>query len=178
MPGSSGPSERGPRGRDPGAGRAEATAARAPGTPPTRYEVRARITGPGRSELTCKTSRIPFDSSTGQSPDLPGPAELLASAFAACLLKNVERYSEILPFRHSGAAVRVSAERQDRPPRFTRIRYELSVITDEQPARVELLHRNLRKWGTVYNTLAATCDVDGDLIALPPGGPAPPGPDA
>jgi uncharacterized OsmC-like protein len=146
------------------------------GAPPKRYEVRARITGPGRSEATCKASRIAFDSSTGQSPDLPGPAELLASAFAACLLKNVERYSEILPFRHAGASVRVSAERQDRPPRFTRIRYELSVITDEEPHRVELLHKNLRKWGTVYNTLAAACDVDGALIAVTPDGRA--GPEA
>lgn len=134
---------------------------------PMRYEVEARIVGPGVSEAACKASRIAFDSSTGQSPELPGPAELLASAFAACLLKNVERYAEMLPFRHEGASVRVSAERQDRPPRFTRIRYVLRVVTDEEPRRVDLLHHNLRKWGTVYNTLAAACDVDGELIAVP-----------
>lgn len=142
--------------------------------PPTRYEVEARIVGPGVSEATCKASRIAFDSSPGQSPELPGPAELLASAFAACLLKNVERFAGILPFHHDGASVRVSAEREDHPPRFARIRYELRIITDEDPARVDLLHRNLRKHGTVYNTLAAVCDVSGQVIAE--AAPARPGP--
>ena len=130
-----------------------------------RYEVEARITGPGRSEVACKQSRIAFDSSPEQSEELPGPAELLAGAFAACLLKNVERFAEILPFRHAGASVRVVVEREDAPPRFARLRYELRVITDEDPARVELLHQNLQKFGTVYNTLASACEISGDLIA-------------
>lgn len=128
------------------------------------YEVEARIVAPGRSEVTAKTSRIAFDSSPVQSPVLPGPAELLAAAFAACLLKNVERFSEILPFRQAGARVRVVLERQDAPPRFVRLHYELHVVTDEDQRRVELLHHNLRRHGTVFNTLAATCEVSGELI--------------
>lgn len=134
---------------------------------PMRYEIEARIVGPGVSEVACKSSRIAFDSSPGQSPELPGPAELLASAFAACLLKNVERFAGILPFRHDGASVRVTVEREERPPRFARIHYELRVVTDEPPGRVDLLHRNLRAHGTVYNTLAAACEVSGALIAEP-----------
>jgi uncharacterized OsmC-like protein len=130
-----------------------------------RYEVEARITGPGRSELACKQSRIAFDSSPAQSDELPGPAELLAGAFAACLLKNVERFAEILPFHHAGAWVRVVVEREDALPRFARLGYEMRVITDEDPSPVELLHQNLRKFGTVYNTLASACEVSGDLIA-------------
>ena len=98
-----------------------------------RYEVDARIVAPGRSEVTCKASRIAFDSSPGQGPELPGPAELLAGAFAACLLKNVERFAGILPFRHAGASVHVTTEREDHPPRFARIHYELRVVTDEAP---------------------------------------------
>jgi uncharacterized OsmC-like protein len=130
-----------------------------------RYEVEARILEPGTSELACKQSRIAFDSSSGQSPELPGPAELLAGAFAACLLKNVERYAEILPFRHQGASVRVVVERDDAPPRFARLRYELRVTTNEEASRVELLHHNLKRFGTVYNTLSADCDVSGEVIA-------------
>ena len=143
----------------------------------TRYEVDARIVGPGVSEATCKESRIVFDSSPRQSVELPGPAELLASAFAACLLKNVERFAGILPFHHGGASVHVTAEREDRPPRFARIHYELRVITDEDPLRVDLLHRNLRTHGTVYNTLAAVCEITGELVAEPvrePTSPSPP----
>ncbi len=139
--------------------------------PPMSYAVRARTVRPGRSEIDAGGSRIAFDSSPAPGDELPGPAELLAGAFAACLLKNVERFSQILPFAHAGASVTVEIERQDSPPRFTRIRYELRVVTDEEPRRVALLHHNLRKHGTVYNTLAGVCEVTGELIAdpVPPG---------
>lgn len=103
----------------------------------------------------------PAASATG----LPGPADLLASAFAACLLTNVERASQLLPFRHTGAEVDVAGHRQDTPPRFTRIEYEVRVVTDEPARRVELLHENLRRFGTVDNTLAAVCDVRGTVSA-------------
>jgi uncharacterized OsmC-like protein len=138
---------------------------------PLTYEVEARIVRPGVSEIQAKHERITFDSSPTMSEQLPGPAELLCSAFAACLLKNVERFSEMLPFAQQGASVRVTAERQQAPPHFTAIRYELRVLTDEPPQRVELLQRNLAKYGTVYNTLAATCDVTGTVVAVSPAAP-------
>ncbi len=139
--------------------------------PPLSYEVEARIVRAGVSEIQAKQERITFDSSSGMGEELPGPAELLCSAFAACVLKNVERFSEMLPFAQQGAWVRVTAERQQAPPRFTAIRYELRVVTDEPPQRVELLQHNLAKYGTVYNTLAATCDVTGNVVAVAPGAP-------
>ena len=89
-------------------------------------------------------------------------------AFAACALKNVERFSKLLPFRYEGASIRVIAERQDASPRFTSIRYELRIATDEPPERVDLLERNTAKFGTVYNTLAAACEVSGEVIAERP----------
>lgn len=133
-----------------------------------RYEVEASVVGAGVSEARCKRSTIRFDTSSAQGDELPGPAELLALAFAACLLKNVERFSELLPFEYSGARVRVTAERQQTPPRFTSIHYELYVETSEPAARVELLHQNLAKFGTVYNTLASACEVSGVVIAEEP----------
>ena len=98
---------------------------------------------------------------------LPGPADLLASAFAACLLKNVERSSKLMPFRYEDVDVVVMAHRQDSPPRFTGIHYELYIVTDEPPRRIELLHENLRRYGTVYNTLASVCEVEGTIVATP-----------
>ena len=59
------------------------------------------------------------------------------------------------------------ARRQDSPPRFVEIHYTLHVHTDEPQRRVDLAHRNLRNYGTVYNTLAAVCDVHGEMLALP-----------
>ncbi|MDP3068306.1 MAG: hypothetical protein Q8M72_06500, partial [Methylocystis sp.] len=47
------------------------------------------------------------------------------------------------------------AVRQDAPPLIERVDYELIVDTDEDDARLELLHRNVRKYGTISNTVAA-----------------------
>ncbi|MGZ4213738.1 MAG: OsmC family protein [Actinomycetota bacterium] len=127
------------------------------------YTVEARIVHPGVSEATANKSLIRFDSSGGQGDVLPGPADLLAAAFAACILKNVERFSRILPFRYEHASVTVTAERQEAPPIMTRVRYVLTLDTDENEHRVDLLHRNIKLHGTIYNTLAAVCDVDGEI---------------
>jgi uncharacterized OsmC-like protein len=135
--------------------------------PNSQYRVSARATAPGIATGHAKEREIEFDVSTGSSGELPGPAELLAMSLGACLLKNVERFSHLLSFAYDGAEVVVEAERQDDPPRFTRLTYELRIRTDESPHRVELLHRNLRRFGTVYNTLAASCQVDGTIVAGP-----------
>ena len=38
------------------------------------------------------------------------------------------------------------------------------MLTDEPPKRVDLLQRNLAKYGTVYNTLAEVCEISGDIV--------------
>ncbi len=114
-----------------------------------------------------KHAQIYFDSSPGQSEDLLNPAELLLSAFAACLLKNVERLAPILHLTYQRAAVNVHGLRKDKPPRLTRIEWTLTLWTDEPPQRVDLLDRNLRKQGTIYNTLAAACEIHGSTQILP-----------
>jgi hypothetical protein len=62
------------------------------------------------AEVAARTQRLCFDSLTGQSDLLPGPTELLCAASAACLLRNVERFSQILPFSQHGASISVSAK--------------------------------------------------------------------
>ncbi len=47
----------------------------------------------------------------------------------------------------------VTARRQDSPPKFVEIAYEFRLVTDEDERRVNLLHRNLSRFGTVCNTL-------------------------
>jgi uncharacterized OsmC-like protein len=141
-------------------------------TPPTTYTVHARSTGEV-AEVVAADEVISIDARWGAEPaGLPGPAELLAAEFAACLLKNLERSRSMLSFSYDDAEVRVVAHRQDAPPRVTEISYELTVTTDEPARRVDLVHRNLQKYGTVYNTLAAVCDVHGEVVVAPvgPGG--------
>ncbi len=100
---------------------------------------------------------------------MPGPPKLLVSAFAACVLKNVERFAEMMPFAFAEAAIRVEAEREGSPPSMARIHFVLTLRTDEPERRVDLLHRNISKYGTIYNTLALACEVTGEIRTLPTG---------
>lgn len=140
-----------------------------PVKPPTTYRVAATAQAAGPAEVQAGAQRIPLDAGWGTPPTGdPGPAELLASAFAACLIKNVARAGHLLHFDYQDAAVTVAARRQDSPPRFVEITYDLQLTTDEPERRVELLHQNLRRYGTVYNTLAAVCEVHGTVTARAP----------
>ena len=137
--------------------------------PTTHYQVTAS-TRPGGSGAVVQAQQatIPFDGRAEAGDELPGPAELLCAALAACLLKNVERFSHLPPFRYEAASVTVSAERAEAPPRMVRMHYRLLVTTDEPDERLDLLHRNLRRHGTITNTLAAACELSGELQrALP-----------
>lgn len=131
---------------------------------PLSYTIVARTSEPGSAEIAFGGEVLRIDRSWGAEPSgLPGPAELLAASFSACLLKNLERAGQLLGFHYDGAEVEVVARRQDDPPRFVEISYRMRVSTDEPARRIDLIHRNLQKFGTVYNTLAAVCDVHGTL---------------
>lgn len=140
----------------------------APSAPaaPHEYVVHARATHGGPAEVDAADTTLPLDAAWGAAPSgAPGPADLLASAFAACMLKNLARSGALLDFAYDDAEVEVVLHRQDTPPRFTRVTYDLRITTTEPERRIALVHTNLRKYGTVYNTLAAVCEVSGTAAA-------------
>lgn len=94
---------------------------------------------------------------------LPSPAELLTAAFAACCLKNVERFSEFMKYEYERAEISVTATRQDKPPMIRAIDFELVVYTNGTGINGDLLLRNLQKFGTIYNTLDAVCEITGGI---------------
>jgi len=69
----------------------------------------------------------------------------------------------MLKFDLRGIEVSLHGVRQDNPPRMVRIDYEIVVDTDETDQRLDLLHRNLRKYGTISNTLAEATDLVGTI---------------
>ena len=79
------------------------------------------------------------------------------------MLKGIERVTPMLDFQVRGAAVHVHGVRQDSPPRMLRIDYQLVIDTDEPDRRLELLHANVRKFGTVYNTIASAVELTGSI---------------
>jgi hypothetical protein len=62
-----------------------------------------------------------------------------------------------------GSEVTLEALRQDAPPKLTLIRYEIIVDSPETDQRLDLLHRNILKYGTISNTLSAAVPIEGTL---------------
>ncbi|ODU58273.1 MAG: osmotically inducible protein C [Comamonadaceae bacterium SCN 68-20] len=122
------------------------------------------------SEARCKQATITLDTDMAGNPQAFNPAELLLAALSACMIKGIERVTPILKFQLRGVEVRVHGVRQDVPPRLESIQYEIIVDTDEPDRRLDLLHDNVRKYGTVFNTVAPGTEPTGVLqrkIAAP-----------
>jgi hypothetical protein len=85
----------------------------------------------------------------------------------------LSRKGKIPENRSTCASISVTAEREDQPPRISQIRYVLRIKTDEPAQRVNLLRRNLERFGTIFNTLAAACPVSGEIVVDPGTSPSP-----
>lgn len=131
------------------------------------YVATGSVRAGGVGHLEAHGLDVAFDATAGRVDTLPGPADILCAALCACILKNVERFSHMLRISYESASVEVTAERQAPPPRVVRMHYILRVVTDEPAARVALLHKNIRLFGTITNTLGAACDVSGEIFATP-----------
>jgi uncharacterized OsmC-like protein len=111
----------------------------------------------------CKEAEISLDTDLAGNPEAFNPAELLLAAVSACMIKSIERVSPLLGFVHRGVEVRIDGVRQDAPPRMESITYEIIVDTDEPDTRLELLHENVRKFGTVFNTVTTGTVLNGKI---------------
>lgn len=127
------------------------------------FDVTARRIDAHGSRAVCKDAAMTLDTDLEGRRDAFNPAELLLASLAACILKGIERVVPILDFDLRGVEVGVHGVRQDVPPRMESIRYEIVVDSDEHDGRLELLHRNVRQYGTVFNTVAPGTDLSGTL---------------
>ena len=110
---------------------------------------------------TTKDAEIVLDTDINGRPDAFNPAELFLAAIAACMIKGIERVTPMLKFDLRGVEVKLHGVRQDSPPKMISIDYELIVDTDETDQRLELLHTNVRKYGTISNTVAEATKLEG-----------------
>lgn len=62
--------------------------------------------------------------------------------------------TETKPLTYSVRARRLDALGSEASCKEARIDYEIVVDTDEPERKLELLHENVRRYGTVYNTVA------------------------
>ena len=130
---------------------------------PLEYAVTAHRVDAHGSLAKCKEAEIALDTDLAGRPDAFNPAELLLAALAACMMKGIERVAPMLKFEFRGVEVRLHGVRQDVPPRMAQIEYEITIDTDEAGHRLALLHDNVRKFGTVFNTVAPGTELTGTL---------------
>jgi hypothetical protein len=77
------------------------------------------------------------------------------------MIKGIERVTPTRKFDLRGVDVKLRGVRQDRPPRMISIDHELIVDTDETDQRLELLHTNVRRYGTIANSVAVATKLEG-----------------
>ena len=125
------------------------------------YSVEARRIDAHGSLATTKQASITLDTDMRGRVDAFNPAELFLAAIAACMIKGIERVTPMLKFELRGVEVKLHGVRQDSPPKMISVDYEIIVDTDEEDRRLELLHANVRKFGTISNTVAQAAKLDG-----------------
>ncbi len=127
------------------------------------YRVTAQRIDAHGSLARAKDASLVLDTDVTGRRDAFNPAELFLASIAACMIKGIERVTPTLNFDLWGVEVRLSAARQDSPPLILRVDYELIVDTDEDDGRLDLLHKNVRKYGTISNTVAAALVLEGTI---------------
>ena len=131
------------------------------------FRVRAKRRDAHGSVAECKDTSIVLDTDLSGRRDAFNPAELLLAALAACMIKGIERVAPILRFQFRGVDIRLHGVRHDVPPKMESIEYEIRVDTDEPDRRLELLHDNVKKYGTVFNTVSPGTQLSGRLQRAP-----------
>ncbi len=127
------------------------------------FHVQSKRTDAHSSISCCKNAEIALDTYLVGNPDAFNPAELLLAALSAGMIKGIERVIPILNFSFRSVEVHVDGVRQDVPPKMGSIHYEILVDTDESDHRLQLLHENVKKYGTVFNTVAPGTHLMGEM---------------
>ncbi|GJM35833.1 MAG: hypothetical protein DHS20C18_48340 [Saprospiraceae bacterium] len=127
------------------------------------YHVKASCISNRDAVIHIKQSNIDFGTTSKTAESLPNPAELFLGSFAACLLKNLERFSGMMKFTYTKATIEVNATRLENPPRMDHIVYNLTIYSNDKKLNTALLKKNIEKFGTIYNTVKLSCTISGTI---------------
>tara|TARA_R110002167_G_C12284661_1_gene615473 strand:- start:40 stop:447 length:408 start_codon:yes stop_codon:yes gene_type:complete len=127
------------------------------------YHIKASSISNEDAVIHIKESNIDFGTTSKTAEVLPNPAELFLGSFAACMLKNVERFSIMMKFTYSKTILEVNATRLENPPRMDNIVYNLTIFSYDKKLNADLLKKNIEKFGTIYNTIKLSCTISGTI---------------
>ncbi|GGG97607.1 OsmC/Ohr family stress-inducible protein [Polaribacter pacificus] len=127
------------------------------------YHSLANSSSKNNAVIKIKETEIVFGTTPESSDNLANPAELFLGSLSACILKNVERFSIFMKFEYSHAEIKVHATRLEKPPRMDQINYELIIYSRDGSLNLSLLKKNIEKFGTIFNTVKASCSIVGEV---------------
>jgi uncharacterized OsmC-like protein len=127
------------------------------------YHIKASSISNKDAVIHIKESNINFGTTSKTAEVLPNPAELFLGSFAACMLKNVERFSIMMKFTYSKTTLEVTATRLENPPRMDNIFYNLKIYSNDKKLNIDLLKKNIENFGTIYNTIKLSCAISGTI---------------
>ena len=130
------------------------------------YKIKASSISNKDANIQIKKSEIAFGTTSKSADILPNPAELFLGAFASCMLKNVERFSIMMKFTYLNAIVNVSASRIEKPLKMDNINYRLTIYSSDKNLNISLLKKNIEKFGTIYNTVKLSCNINGEVSQI------------
>lgn len=128
------------------------------------FELNAKRLNDTSSELKSKDVTLLVDSGVAPRADALSPMELLLAAQAACFLKGIERTAPTLNFEFDHVHVKLTATRPVMEARIEEISYLIEIETAESDERLALLHKNLKKHGTIYNTISQGTNLHGEMV--------------
>lgn len=132
-----------------------------------KYFSKASSSSKNNASINIKESKIIFGTTPESADHLPNPAELFLGSFSACILKNVERFSVLMKFEYSNAEIIVHATRLEKPPRMDELNYELKIYSQDKNLNINLLKKNIEKFGTIFNTVKSSCSISGEIKKIP-----------
>lgn len=130
------------------------------------FEVQANRLNSAGSKVVSKQVELVIDTSLSGRPDAMNPVELLLASLSACIIKGIERVAGTLGIEYDSVNVSLTAHRPEDEARIEDISYLITVGTSADQAKLELLHKNLMKFGTIYNTVKSGTRLSGEIKAL------------
>lgn len=129
------------------------------------FEVTATRTDSAGSLVHSKQAQLTIDTGLAGRPDALNPVELLLAALSACIIKGIERVAGTLGIEYDSVHVSLTAHRPVDEARIEDITYVIRIGTVADQGKLELLHKNLMKFGTIYNTVKSGTRLSGEIQA-------------
>jgi len=129
------------------------------------FEVSAKRQDSSGSVVHSKQAELQIDTSMAGRLDALNPVELLLASLSACIIKGIERVAGTLGIDYETVDVSLVAHRPVAEARIEDISYKVMLGTSADQAKLDLLHKNLMKFGTIYNTIKSGTTLTGEIFA-------------